>query len=117
MDQKPIILRLGNLKPCPFCGSAAELHIDPMWHGSHGYHDCYDFYVKCPQCGVTRQVYNTIYDNDENKATQKAIDSWNTRYQETDTIPFKEGYKYAPVDKEKKRKEYLDAWAEDSRYT
>ena len=80
-DISPIKLKLPNLKRCPFCGAEAELHIDPLQNGSHGYHDCYQYFVQCPKCRTLRPdgSSNTIY-HTADEALQYAVDKWNQRY-------------------------------------
>jgi len=74
---------LSKLKPCPFCGGAAEVRREPMWRGSHGYHGCYGYSVVCEndKCSIRprTQVYDTIYEPDESKQKGKAIAAWNHR--------------------------------------
>lgn len=68
---------------CPFCGKSPEIIHDPLWHGSHCYHDCYDIYIKCcnPECPIKpkTRAYNTIYEKSIITLQQKAWDDWNTR--------------------------------------
>jgi Lar family restriction alleviation protein len=69
-----------ELKPCPFCGSEVKMTQVPLWHGSHGYHGCYDFTVRCEECGCTLDFYknDTIY-RSEDEAENNAIKTWNQR--------------------------------------
>lgn len=59
-----------NLKPCPFCGSKAELK-----HGTSAIFDTYA-YVQCKDCGAkTYDMYmSTAYSCDD-----KVIELWNRR--------------------------------------
>ena len=71
-----------KLKKCPFCKGDAAVVKDPLWNGSHGYHGCHDYYVKCmnEKCKVkphTRK-WDDIYRSAED-AINKAIDGWNDR--------------------------------------
>lgn len=70
-----------ELKPCPFCGTEVKLLKKPLWHGSHGYHNCFDFSVKCPKCGCTVDYIDsdTIYRSEE-EAISNVVKSWNERY-------------------------------------
>lgn len=36
-----------ELKPCPFCGTVPYIEKIPLWHGSHGYHGCYEYDIHC----------------------------------------------------------------------
>lgn len=61
-----------GLKPCPFCGSKAQVQ-------SH----CGCYYVKCNDCNasggvVQEQVYSGSYDD---ILANEAIDKWNRRVQ------------------------------------
>ena len=69
-----------KLKPCPFCGSEVIVEKTPLWHGSHGYHGCYEFKIECHECGcrIDLRENNTIY-NDEKTARENAIEAWNRR--------------------------------------
>lgn len=54
-----------ELKPCPFCGSEAQLYVN----------ECVR--VKCPKCGATTMGY---VDNDcSSNSIGKAIEKWNMR--------------------------------------
>lgn len=74
---------MANLKKCPFCKGDVLLIKDPLWNGSHGYHGCYEFYVKCnnENCLVKpkARAYHTIYEKNEQVQIDKAIDAWNNR--------------------------------------
>jgi len=74
-----------SLKKCPFCKGYAEVIKEPLWNGSHGYHDCYGFYVKCSNsnCNIKPKTksYDTIYEKNEELQKQKAIEDWNNREQ------------------------------------
>ena len=76
---------MNNLKKCPFCKGEAEVIKEPLWNGSHGYHDCYDYIVRCNniKCNVRPETrgYNTIYEKNEEIQKQKAADDWNNREQ------------------------------------
>lgn len=70
-----------KLKPCPFCGTEVKMLKKPLWHGSHGYHDCYNFEVKCPKCGCRVDYIDsdTIYRSEE-EAVANVTKAWNERY-------------------------------------
>lgn len=74
---------MDKLKKCPFCKGEAELVKDPLWNGSHGYHDCYGFYITCGnnKCNIKPKTrsYDTIYNKNEETQKQKAADDWNNR--------------------------------------
>ena len=72
-----------ELKPCPFCGTNVELLKEPLWHGNHGYHDCFDFKVRCPKCGCTVDYTHndTIYRSEE-EAIANVVKTWNERAKE-----------------------------------
>ena len=73
-----------KLKPCPFCGTKAEMMRKPLWEGSHGYQGCYSFKVTCGKCGCTlNYAYaDTIYRTEE-EAINNVINAWNERKNET----------------------------------
>lgn len=66
-------LKVG-LKPCPFCGSEAELIRDTIPCGD--YPDEYDQYVTCSNCGAETRHYDP--DTIPN-AIEYAVASWSTR--------------------------------------
>ena len=68
------------LKPCPFCGSEVNLDKSPLWNGSHGYHGCYEFLIRCKKCGcnITLPKNDTVYRSEET-AMKNAINAWNKR--------------------------------------
>ena len=70
-----------ELKPCPFCGTEVELRREPLWNGSHGYHGCFKFAVKCPKCGCSVDYIDsdTIYRSEE-EAIANVTKAWNERY-------------------------------------
>lgn len=69
-----------QLKPCPFCGTNVRIEKKPLWHGSHGYRDCYEYDIHCHNCGcrVRIEQNNTIYRSDE-EAKANAVKAWNRR--------------------------------------
>lgn len=69
-----------KLKPCPFCGQTPTLEVKPMWHGSHGYHGCFEYDIHCKNCGCRVGLgQNTdIYISSE-EAMNNAIKKWNRR--------------------------------------
>ena len=71
---------MSELKPCPFCGSEVELEKMPLWYGSRGYKDCYEFKICCKKCGcnVNQPQNDTVY-RSETIAKENAIRAWNIR--------------------------------------
>ena len=71
---------MNKLKKCPFCGSEVEIKKIPLWHGSHGYYDCYEYKIKCDNCGCSLDTpkNDTIYRDDE-VAKENVIKIWNKR--------------------------------------
>lgn len=69
-----------ELKPCPFCGAEVELETMPLWHGGHGYQGCYEFIIKCKNCGAQPNYpqNDTVY-RSENEAIKNVIKAWNRR--------------------------------------
>lgn len=69
-------------KTCPWCKSTASLQKEPLWHGNHGYHGCYEFFIRCdnPKCGciAPHGKIDSVYRSEE-EAIEKAIEIWNTR--------------------------------------
>lgn len=67
---------------CPWCHTKPFLEKTEMWSGTHGYHGCYDFSVKCknPNCKMKPSTpsFNTIYQSEE-EAIAKANNVWNER--------------------------------------
>jgi Lar family restriction alleviation protein len=59
-----------DLKPCPFCGGAAQLTHNAYGVAMNG------SYVLCPGCGCTTKTFgiSTAYASDE-----KATEAWNRR--------------------------------------
>lgn len=70
-------------KECPFCHNMPVIRKEPLWNGSHGYHDCYEYYVACEneKCKVNPRTssYNDIYDMKEQECIEKALEDWNER--------------------------------------
>lgn len=75
-----------NLKPCPFCGANVRVEKKTLWHGSHGYRNCYEYNICCHNCGcrVRLEQNDTIYRSDE-EAEMNAINTWNNRAYETNS--------------------------------
>ncbi len=71
---------MSKIKPCPFCGTEVELSKNPLWQGSHGYYNCFEFEIVCPKCGcnVTYNKNDTVY-HTEKEAIQNVIKVWNKR--------------------------------------
>ena len=68
------------LKPCPFCGGEAEMHI--------GRAEFNDVEIECTGCGATGGSFNVQWRSDYNNEEQNhnatsAIQHWNTRKEET----------------------------------
>lgn len=70
-----------GLKPCPFCGSEVFITRDALWDGDHGYYNNYEFYVKCDECGATKNFKenNTIYYGTEIELQKSVMEQWNQR--------------------------------------
>ena len=70
-----------ELKSCPFCGNKVEVEKIPMWYGNgHGYYGCYEFKIKCKNCGCTvDQPQNDSIYRSEEEARGNAIKAWNRR--------------------------------------
>lgn len=59
---------MGELRPCPFCGSAAKiLHVSQLWEPKDAY------WAQCENhdCRMSGRHYTT---------EAEAIEKWNTRY-------------------------------------
>lgn len=71
---------MSKIKPCPFCGTKVELSKNPLWQGSHGYYNCFEFKIVCSKCGcsVKYDGNDTVY-RTEKEATQNVIKAWNKR--------------------------------------
>ena len=76
-----------NLRACPFCGVTPCMERKPLWTTyndgtTHGYHDCYEYDIRCrnPECGCTVKLVknDTIYNTDD-EARKNAIEAWNRR--------------------------------------
>ena len=72
---------MNELKPCPFCGNEVEVEKIPLWYGNgHGYSGCYEFKIKCENCGCTvNQPKNDSIYRSEEEARENAIKAWNRR--------------------------------------
>ncbi len=77
---------MNKIKPCPFCGTEVELSKNPLWQGSHGYYNCFEFKIICSKCGcnVTYNKNDTIYRSEE-EAIQNVIEAWNKRNESNNT--------------------------------
>ena len=73
-----------QLKPCPFCGTITYITAKPLWHGSHGYADCYEYDIHCEKCGCNIKLgkNNTVYSTHK-EARENAIAAWNSRAETT----------------------------------
>ena len=69
-----------KLKPCPFCSREVKLDKLPLWNGSCGYRDCYEYRIQCKSCGCSLNYHqnNTIYYSD-NEARKNVVEKWNRR--------------------------------------
>ena len=70
-----------KLKPCPFCGNEVEVEKIPLWSGNgRGYSGCYEFRIKCENCGgtVDQPKNDSIYRSEE-ESRENAIKAWNRR--------------------------------------
>lgn len=70
-------------KECPFCHELPSMEKDPLWHGSHGYHGNYKYYVACTNkdCKINpkTKAYDDVYGMTEEDCINKAIEDWNDR--------------------------------------
>ena len=66
-----------ELKPCPFCGGAAELEEKYAIMGQK-----VQAYVRCKACGTTSGYFS---ENIAYCANEKAIEAWNRRYEDGNT--------------------------------
>ena len=73
-----------KLKPCPFCGTSVCIEKKALWHGSRGYHDCYEYDIHCHNCGcrIRLERNDTIHRIHE-EAKMNAVKAWNKRANET----------------------------------
>ena len=62
-----------ELKPCPFCGGKARMHVAFASGGDHSV----GVYVECPEC---RSQSGTKWDDG---AQEKAAEGWNRRAERT----------------------------------
>lgn len=71
---------ISKLDLCPFCGSAVKMIKKPLYHGTHGYPGCYEFEVRCPECGCSIDYVDndTIYRSEE-EAIANVTKAWNKR--------------------------------------
>lgn len=63
---------MAELKPCPFCGGAAELikrEYTMIGHKEQAY-------VRCKNCGTMSDFFN---ENISYCANEKAVEAWNRR--------------------------------------
>ena len=69
-----------ELKPCPFCGTEVELETIPLWHEDRGYQGCYEFRIRCKNCGAQPNYLqnDTVY-RPANEAINNVIKIWNRR--------------------------------------
>lgn len=84
---------MNKIKPCPFCGTKVELSKNPLWQGSRGYYNCFEFEIVCPKCGcnVTYNENDTVYRTEE-EAINNVINVWNERKNETVVTPNPKGH-------------------------
>ena len=76
-----VLERMNELKPCPFCGNEVNIEKIPLWYGNgRGYSGCYEFKIKCDNCGCTvhQPKTDSVYRSEE-KARENAIKAWNRR--------------------------------------
>ena len=64
-----------ELKPCPFCGGKAELHLIQMYEGD----EPYAVNIRCPECGVNGAEEWKV---DGKDFKQRAVKKWNKRVKE-----------------------------------
>ena len=71
---------MSELKPCPFCGGAAEYHDITYHSGRFGGPVYYrEYYVGCTECDVETRI------NDSDKSKEGAALIWNSRAESTVT--------------------------------
>lgn len=70
-------------KECPFCHSLPSVTKNPLWHGSHGYHGNFEYFIGCcnDMCKIkpATRKYDDIYDMTEQDCIDRAIADWNER--------------------------------------
>jgi len=64
---------------CPICGSEPHYEKSPMWHGSHGYHDCYRHDFTCPTCKLLESGADDVSRVEEKTSYDQAIKNWNDK--------------------------------------
>lgn len=63
-----------NLKPCPFCGGDAYIHIDKKKNGTFNYVS-----VECKKCGAVPYVMQAYFGYSDEIASESVVDKWNKR--------------------------------------
>lgn len=70
-----------KLKPCPFCGSLPQTHVEVTSMG--GENDKVSFSVVCKECGTNKKVtlYTSVYKTfaDVQEAIDLVTEIWNKR--------------------------------------
>ena len=82
-----------KLKPCPFCGTNVCIEKKPLWSGTRGYQNCYEYVIRCDNCGCrVRLEQNDTINRTDKEAEQNAVKAWNKRAQiEGDMTEFTKG--------------------------
>lgn len=67
------------IKPlkCPVCNNLPTLIKNPLWRGSHGYHDCYSIKYECNGCGLLKPFGSESIYHSEEEAISEACKLWN----------------------------------------
>lgn len=81
MGDRKEVIKLKNIKKCPFCGGDGELI--QRYNTRYGN---YFVFVSCNLCNAQSKAFNSDIDvsesNWESKACEKAIKAWNMEYKE-----------------------------------